>query len=128
MLRFRTRRSGRPTLDTSHRGKAYGCLWPLRQSVSALTTTLSKINRREVSSLPHTYFKFVLSVSKCGRLSENPEVIAVWPTSSVYGIFWSSTLHKVSKLPDIMNNPLKCLRYTRASDRNAAKCRGLNTP
>jgi len=77
---------------------------------------LSKINRREVSSLIHTYFKFVLSVSECGRLSENPEVIAVWPTSSVYGIFWCSTFHEVSKLQDIMNDPLECLGHTRALD------------
>jgi len=56
----------------------YEYLWPLRRSASALTTNPLKFKEKKEYCLLHTYFKFVLSVSECGRLSENPKVIAVW--------------------------------------------------
>ena len=91
----------------SRRGIQYEYLWPLHRSVCTPTTTLSKI----------TNFEFLLSVSECRRLSGNPEVIAAWPTSSVHSIFWSSTLHKVSKASGHHEQPTQMPR-TRACVRS----------
>jgi hypothetical protein len=76
----------------------------------------------------HTYLKLVFSISEHGRLPENFEIIAVRPAPPVCGLVQTSTLHEVPKLRDILNNPLKGLWHTRASDQNLSEHQDLSTP